>query len=388
MKEITKEKIKKFGMIFSILVALFLFTTLLGYVIEIKFFGDSAYSYVEYLLYLLGYGSLDDVNVWFRLFFSIGSLLALTLFSSACTVTWLESRRVLRSDNRIVISKNEDGDFIAKLRLSSKKRDIYGAEVSLVINVNGKSFSETTELAYIPKNRSAYAEFPIELNSVIYNHFNQSYKNNPTSSDLVAAITYSDMISGTEFTVFEKFSCKNPSDFVFENDTEENTLEKEFGAFVDSTKFDVDLSRAEILDSRRPDREPYKKSGCFDICFNSDIEYNDCDFQMLFVPIPEVSEWGVYHDMRCNMSIKLSIPKDTVVEVQIKKTDGSIISCGESNRLTSDEPSLIIELSRYKRGTWENIKELCFTAFYKDVNTPDKSARVLIEDCSFELPKP
>ena len=90
MKEIKREKAKKFAITFSILVSIFLLTTLIGYIIEIKLIGDSTYSYIDYLVYLLGYGSLDNVNIWFRLFFSVGSLLALTVFSSECTVTWLE----------------------------------------------------------------------------------------------------------------------------------------------------------------------------------------------------------------------------------------------------------------------------------------------------------
>ena len=258
MKEIRKEKIKKFVITFSILVFIFLITTLLGYVIEVRILGESMYSYLDYLLYLLGYGSLDSVNLWFRLFFSIGSLLALTLFSSACTVTWLESRRILQLDNKIVITKNEDGEFIAKLRLSSKKRDIYGAKITLLVNINGKSYSQETEVAYIPKNHKHDANFTIELNSVIYKYFSEFNKNPSKVSELVATVTYSDMLSGTEFTAFEKFDCKNPLNFIY--DSRENFFE-----FVNQSKFAVDFSSAQILDSKLPERIWYKDKQYFNL---------------------------------------------------------------------------------------------------------------------------
>ena len=96
MNEIYKGKIIKTAKTFIILVVAFLCVTFMGYVIETQFFRSSAYTYLDYLLYLLGYGSIDDSNIWFKIAFSVGSLLVLTLFSSACTVTWLESRRTLK----------------------------------------------------------------------------------------------------------------------------------------------------------------------------------------------------------------------------------------------------------------------------------------------------
>lgn len=380
MKEVKKEKIKKIALILCIIVSMFLLATLIGYIIEIVFLGDATYSYIDYLLYLLGYGELDSVNIWFRLFFSIGSLVALTLFSSACTVTWLESRRILKLDNHITIAKDSDGTLLAKLRLNTPKRDIYGAQISLFVNINGKSFSETTSIAYIPKKQFADAIFPVELNSVIYKYFNESYRNNPNVSELIATVTYSDMLSGTEFTMFEKFYCNDPSAFVFEE------VEEEFKKFISKTSFSVDFSSAELLDSKSPDRSRYSDLECFNVNFDSSADYLDGDFQMLYVPIPEVTAWGVFHDMGCSLNIKLSITEGATVEVQIKKNDGSILNCENSNRLTENDPSLTVELSKYKRNTWENIKELCFTVFYKDVNSPDKSAKIIVEDCSFVLP--
>ena len=90
MKEIMQGKLKKIIITFFTLVLVFLGITFVGYLIEVELLHDSGYSYLDYLLYILGYGSIDDSNIWFKVVFSIGSLFVFTLFSSACTVTWLE----------------------------------------------------------------------------------------------------------------------------------------------------------------------------------------------------------------------------------------------------------------------------------------------------------
>ena len=84
--------------------------------------------------------------------------------------------------------------------------------------------------------------------------------------------------------------------------------------------------------------------------------------------------------MKCNFYINLSITEGTTVEVEIKKNDGSLLNLGDKHRLTSENSSLRINLLEYKRSTWENIKELCFTVFYKDMKNPEKSAKIKVEE--------
>ena len=97
MKEISVSRPKRGTFVFGGFVLIFALATCIGYFVEVKWLNDLEYSYIDYLLYLLGYGDLENVNAGFKLFFSISSLIILTLFSSACTVTWLESKRILKN---------------------------------------------------------------------------------------------------------------------------------------------------------------------------------------------------------------------------------------------------------------------------------------------------
>lgn len=391
MKEIVRSRLKRGVFIFGAFVLAFILATCIGYFVEVKWLNDLEYSYIDYLLYLLGYGDLENVNAVFKLIFSISSLTILTLLSSACTVTWLESKRNLVLGNHIVISKSYDNMFLAGLQLKSRKRDVFGAKVSAIVNVNGKAYSESTEIAYIPKNKYATAIFEINLNSVIYKHFHESYNKNPDVTELVITVTYSDIISGAEYTVCEKFSCTNPSNFIFcdsfNSATNSEPLETTFNQFVSQQKFDIDFEDAVRLDSKLPDRIKFNKSDCFNVNFDANGNYGDWDFQMLFIPIPEVSNWGVYHDLKCTFQIELLIADDMDITVEIKKSDKSILPLRSSaTKLSQGASKLTVDLAEYRRDTWEDIRELCLTVFYKDVRTKNKEAQFFVKECGFILP--
>lgn len=388
MKEAVKERATKLVLGSAFFVFIFLSLTLIGYFIEIKLIGESIYSYIDYLLYLLGYGDIENANIWFRLFFSVASLIALSLLSSACTVTWLESRRILSLGDQIVVRQTGGDEFVAAVRLNSKKRDVYSAKIALIINVGNKSYFEDTDVVYIPKNHFAEAVFDVGLNSVIYKYFNRSLAGGKDKAELVVTATYSDIVSGEEFSVCKKYSRENPSDFIFVSERRKDAdAEKSFRAFVGKTRFPVDFSDAEILDSTHSQRSAYRDEGCFKVDFGSKENYKNGDFQMLFVPIPEVSEWGVYHDMKCKLHVKLALEEDVTVTLEIKKTDGTTLKLEGGNKLSKGSATLTVDLAKYKRSTWESIKELCFTVFYEDVKTPDKTSILAVKECAFVLPK-
>lgn len=384
MKETFKERAAKLVVGVMFFIFIFLSLTLIGYFVEVKLLGESIYSYMDYLLYLLGYGDIGDSDIWFRLFFSVASLIALSLLSSACTVTWLESRRILSLGEQIIIRETEEGGFVAAVRLKSKKRDVYGAKIALIINASDKAYSEETDVVYIPKNDVAEAVFEIGLNSVVYKYFRQVFAQGATGAELVVTAAYSDIVSGESFSACRKYTCGDPSGFAFLSQEERDSTER-FRAFVLQDCFPIDLSEAEVLDSTHNLRSAYAEMGCFPIAFHREKEYKNGDFQMLFVPIPEVSEWGVYHDMGCKLTITLGITEDICVAVEIKRTDGSILKVKGNRCLTREQASLSVDLADYKRSTWENIKELCFTVFYENVSTPDKCGTVVIEKCAFVL---
>lgn len=390
MKEISWSRFRRGAFVFGGFVLIFALATCIGYFIEVKWLNDLEYTYNDYLLYLLGYGDLENVNTVFKLIFSIGSLTILTLFSSACTVTWLESKKNLVLSDHIVISKNDNNMFTAGLQLKSGKRDVFGAKVLAIVNVNGKAYSESTEVAYIPKNKCATANFEIGLNSVIYKHFYESHKRNPDVTELVITVAYSDIVSGAEYTVCEKYSCNDPSNFVFyenPNFTEKSvTTEEAFTEFIYQQQFDINFDEAVRIDSKLSNRPKVKKSDRFDINFNTTVNYGDNDFQMLFIPIPEVSNWGVYHDMGCMFQIELLIADDIDITVEIKKSNGSILPLHCDNKLTQNASVLTVNLGDYRRDTWEDIRELCLTVFKRDVRSQNKEAQFFVKECGFILP--
>ncbi len=390
MKEIIQGKLNRVLITFIILVGAFLGITSIGYIIEVELLNELSYSYLDYLLYLLGYGSIDDSNIWFKVVFSISSLFVLTLFSSACTVTWLESRRTLKIDDSISIEKDANGDYIANVCLRSKAQSIYGAKVAVIINVESESFSEEAKIAYIPRKSYRYAKFKIGLNSVFYKHFKEILENRQEGTELVVAITYSDVLSGEEYTVFKKYTYANLKkkhpDFVFgTKDKTDTLLKSEFEKYITANHIDINLSNAKIIDSKSPERYSPEPQNAFSVCFEAEKEYNGGDFQMFCIPIDINDDWGVYYDMGAHLYIELDTINDINVFVEIKNDDGRTVNILENTKLNSDNRILEIDMTRYRRHTWENMKEVCFTVFFSHVRDENKKAEFTIKECAFHI---
>lgn len=372
--------------------------TYLGYLFEVEFLKNSTYRFNEYLLYLLGYGSIDESDIGFKLVFSVGSLFVLTLFSSACTVTWLESRRSLKTSDTILIGHNENGDYIANICLKSTSQSIYNANVKVIINIGRESFYEDVDIAYIPRKSYRMASFDIKLNSVFYKHFKEILENRLNGSELIVAITYSDVLSGEEYTVFKKYChskiSNNKRDFIFCADIENSDykfkandmdLQAEFESFILLKKIDVDMKKAQIIDCKSLERFPVDDTKTFDVIFEESKSYKEGDFQMLCTPIDIEEDWGVYYDMNAHLKIELAELNDIDVIVEIKKDDGRTLMLKENTKLSSDNLTLDIDLRNYRRNYWQNLKEVCFTVPYSNVRDIDKKARFVIKSFEFIL---
>ena len=397
MKEIMQGKLKKIIITFFTLVLVFLGITFVGYLIEVELLHDSGYSYLEYLLYLLGYGSIDDSNIWFKVVFSIGSLFVLTLFSSACTVTWLESRRTLKIDDKIIVEQNSDGDYTASICLRSHNQSIYNASVTAIMNVGRESYAEEISVAYIPKKQYRFATFNIGLNSVFYRHFKEILENRPNGAELVLAVKYSDVLSGEEYTVFKKYTHNTDhsnSDFVFvrsldeydrKNISSDKDLQKTFERYIAAKSIPINLANAQIIDSRSSERYKLQSDNRFSVEFAKEKRYNDGDFQMLCIPVDVSDDWGIYYDMGAHLHIELEEINDIDVFVEIKNDDGRMVALAEDNMLSKENKVLDINLNGYRRHAWENMKEVCFTVFCSHVRDENKKAEFIIKECEFHI---
>ena len=374
----------------------FFLISLVAYLLDVKLLNDASCLYDEYLLYLLGYGELCCVNGCFKVIFSIVSLTVLALFSSVCTVGLFELRSKLKIDNRIAIKKNKYGDFTATVKLKNRQKDVYGAKICMIVTIDNKTFSDETQIAYIPKKKFGDAVFTVGLNSVMYKHFKEHLTKNTANSQLVITATYTDIISGKEYTICKKYSCKNAKDFIFLEDcnlpvpkkmVSNESARAEFNEFINQNQFHVDFSRAKIVNSKEPDKGPTDSSNIFCEEFNPKSSYTDGDFQMLCIPIPANENWGVYHDLNCLLNIDVYVINDIEINLEIKRDDGRTIQIDDIPRLFKGLHSINIDLSQYRRHNWENVKEICFTVFYQNVKSTDKTAHFFVKECAFVLPK-
>ena len=145
-----KEVLKAVWRILRILLVFFLFLGMIAlawYAIEAATAGkgESAVPFVDFILYLLGFGDVDSKDHYLQTVFSTLGLFAVTLLSSVFTVSLFDLRSKVRISPKLIVkSKNR-----ACLQLNTAGKDVYKLTATLIAKC-GQDI--TTEAELFPFN--------------------------------------------------------------------------------------------------------------------------------------------------------------------------------------------------------------------------------------------
>ena len=124
-----KEFLKAAWKILKIVLVFFLFLgviALVWYAIEIATLGkdETAVPFVDFILYLLGFGDVDSKDHYLQTAFSTLGLFAVTLLSSVFTVNLFDLRSKVKISPTIII-KNKNQAIILFLRNGDNRRTLW-----------------------------------------------------------------------------------------------------------------------------------------------------------------------------------------------------------------------------------------------------------------------
>jgi len=142
-------------------------------------------AYMDYLLYLLGYGELDIPDLFGKSFFSIIGLLSLTLLSSVFTVSLFDWRSKLILSDRIVVWDKNPTTHLASALLRCKQRDIYNIRINLIVHCEKDTYSEEYYIPLIPKNTSHFVDFEIAPGTALYKYLRLYLRTNNTTVEQI-----------------------------------------------------------------------------------------------------------------------------------------------------------------------------------------------------------
>ena len=394
-----KEFLKAAWKILKIVLVFFLFLGIIAlawYAIEIATLGkdETAVPFVDFILYLLGFGDIDSKDHYLQTAFSTLGLFAVTLLSSVFTVNLFDLRSKVKINSKIIIKQQ------AKLKLSTAGKDVYNLTATLISKCEQDVTTETQVYPFVAKKSSQELYFDIAPGAPIYKYLRAVYSKTVADPQLILTVSYTDIESGQEYMMAQKYqhSFSKNSNFIFSDDDSEihnEAFEQKIRRSIEKRSFQINLASVFTCNSEDIDLnkgyQDHKINLSEDQAFsatvhmNSNKVYEPGTFTMAATKKLLDNDWSIYRDLGCSFKFNYWVKGDITVTMELK--------CGPQNAVKR-------EARLRPCGTFENyelslkdissedlmqISELCFTVFYRDVDPENPTGSFVIKNCVLEV---
>lgn len=358
---------------------------------------EKSIPFIDYVLYLLGFGDIDIKDHYIQTGFSTLGLFAVTLLSSVFTVNLFDLRRKLQIDQKITVTSSHS----AKIRIAAKKKDAYDLTAVLIAKCGNEISSEEKDFPFVSKGSAQDICFKLEPGSVLYKYLRAVYLKSSIDPQLILTVQYTDIESGQEYKIAQKYqygtSPKN-SQFVFcsdESETQNADLEKQIREAIKSNVFPINLAsinpcNAEDIDisyGLHDEQANYSEKEAFraSVHMNGRSNYDPGDFTMAVTQDLFDHDWTKFYDLNCALKFDYKITGNMAVTLEFK--------CGNDNGikktcklLSSDEfEAYSFSLKDLNRDDLALVREICFTVFYRDVDAKNPIGSFVIKNCVLEV---
>ncbi|MBE6943709.1 MAG: hypothetical protein E7453_05545 [Ruminococcaceae bacterium] len=396
-----KEALKAVWRILKIVLVFFLFlgiVALTWYAIETAAAGkdEPAVPFVDFILYLLGFGEVDSRDHYLQTAFSMLGLFAVTLLSSVFTVSLFDLRSKVRISPEIIVeSRNR-----ASLKLNTAGKDVYNLTATLIAKCGQDITTEEELFPFIPKKATQKLSFEIAPGTPIYKYLRASYLKAELEPQLILTVSYTDIESGQEYTMAQKYqySTGKSRDILFGGDEGcdcNDSFEAAIQDYITGNTFKIDLSsiwpcEAEDIDISYGYQDlkctlSHKQAFRAKVHMNSSRTYEPQTFTMAVTNDLLGNDWTTYYDLGCALKFDYMVDDNITVTMELKYGVDQIIKYEQRLRPTSNFRTCVLKLQRLRYEELRNVRELCFTVFYKDVDPEDPTGSFIIKNCVLEV---
>ena len=198
--------------ILKIILVFFLFLGVIAlawYAIEIATLGkdETAVPFVDFVLYLLGFGDIDSKDHYLQT-----GLFAGTLLSSVFTVNLFDLRSKVKISSKIIIkSKNQ-----ALLKFNTTGKDVYNLTATLISKCGHDVTTEEQIFPFVAKKSPQELHFDIVPGTPIYKYLRAAFLKTDSEPQLILTISYTDVESGQEYSMAQKYqyAVENNQDII------------------------------------------------------------------------------------------------------------------------------------------------------------------------------
>ena len=387
--------------ILKIILVFFLALGIIGliwYAIELAILGkdEAAVPFVDFVLYLLGFGDINSKDHYLQTAFSTLGLFAVTLLSSVFTVNLFDLRSKVKISPKIIIKSKSQ----ALLKLRATRKDVYNLTATLISKCGQDVTAEEQIFPFIAKKSMQELYFNIVPGTPIYKYLRSIYQKNDSEPQLILTITYTDVESGQEYSMAQKYqyAFENNQNIIFcDNDSEIHNpiLEKAIRNHIEANTFFINLAsiwpcEAEDIDifyGYQENEIVYSQKEAFsaNVHMSSNRTYEPGTFTMAVTSDLLGNDWSVYCDLGCNLKFDYKIEGDIAITLELKYGIGDIIKYEQVLHPTNNFETFSLDLQKLNREELKNVKELCFTVFYKHVNPDAPIGNFVIKSCALEV---
>lgn len=418
---------KAIGKIVKIIFAFLISLALISYVwykIEMSRLADSsqAIPFIDYVLYLLGYGEVNIENHYSKTFFSVLGLFVLTLLSSVFTVNLFDLRGKVKVSSKMLVWDKQSVNHFASIFIKSGGKDVYNLKITLILSDGNMVKTEEKYIPFIPKRTSRRVDFKISPGTVCYDYLRNIIKGSVSAPVLLATIIYTDIDSGQEYTICKKYNYAkgNSKGIVFDDNStlacdyekisyklfnkigsENNEINPITRSYIDNNIFLINLKEAKPINAfdidlfygystDNPNAVVFTSERAFtaNVHMNSKDKYSPKDFTMICVSSPLNGNWSAYYEMGCQLTFDYLVEGEISLAFELKYFDNETGVEKKYEQVFINQngfESYSLDLKKFKQDDLKNIKELCFTVFYENVSSNNPTGSFTITNCMLEV---
>lgn len=346
--------------------------------------GEEAIPFIDFILYLLGFGDMDSKDHYLQTLFSTLGLFTVTLLSSVFTVSLFELRSKVKISKKIRIeSKNR-----VTLELKAAGKDIYNLSATLISKCGEELTTEEQYFPFIAKKSAQKLGFSLAPGSVLYKYLRSVYLGKDLSPQLILTVSYTDIESGQEYAMAQKYqlSSGKGSNFLFADG--DPAFEQKIENNIRNNTFPINLSSVWACEAEDLDLSygypglTIQDAFTAEVHMNGRSHYDPLTFTMAVTSDLLGNDWTTYADLGCFLKFDYQVEGDLAVTMELKygssKFDAVL-------RPHDEFATYCLDLGKLSYAELKNVRELCFTVFYKDVNPKYPTGRFTIKNCVLEV---
>jgi hypothetical protein len=305
--------------------------------------------------------------------------------SSVFTVSLFEIRSKARLLPNINITET-NGIYTAEANLKTSGKDIYDVTATMIVKTDDDLLSEEIYIPFVARKSTQKIPLSFEVGSPLYKYMRAVLENKASEAPIIITLSYTDIDSGQEY--------KSCGKFIYGGEKENFTyshkeLAPDVKDYLVNKVVDLSLVTAEPINSEDI-KLTFTKGGLGRFDMNAAVNmtthqsYEPGSFVMACINDLPDTDWRKYADIGYALTFDYYVKGNMTVTMELKYGEGNMKVFRDKLRPSAKDQHYCLDLKSEKLNyeSLANVRELCFTVFYKDTDPTSHKGNFTIKNCT------